>query len=408
MFNAMGNYKITAVYSLLAEKILRIFSIPEIKLIPTVYFFHPIFLHLISFILILSIKVKKKTEDKIFFHLCLILPMLMYIDGIFFNIIISNTIFHSYLPTVYAPRAIISMLLIFIVYLIIFSEEDFYKIFLILLVSSLVHASQNFLILITFLPYFMIRIYLNNLKAKEIIFLFFLYYLNFYLLDLDNILSNEVINSNLLFDSQYLKVYFFSLFIFLILCCKNYLFFSKYKFHLSKIILLISFEILLIFFYILQKYSLKIFTNEIGMIAHSYQQIYDRYFGMVIGAVILLNFYYIIKIISFKKKIFYLKIIIIFIIIFCSFNYKKTILVPKILVNNLLQTFKNFKDYDKELETYFKSPDKYVMEENFNEKKTYYNFNFLKKGNAMKIVRPDINDPDFWLALYFHLSSKKL
>ena len=94
--------------------------------------------------------------------------MLMYFDGRAFNFIISSEIYHSYLPTNYAPRAIISMLLIFVSYLITFyKKESFFKVLLIFTILSLIHAPQNFLILLSFLPYF-IRVYQKNLSKRKL------------------------------------------------------------------------------------------------------------------------------------------------------------------------------------------------------------------------------------------------
>lgn len=409
MFNAMGNYKITAAYSVLTEKILKIFSIPEIKKIPTVYFFHPLFLHLISFIVILTISVKNKIKDKLYFHFCLILPMLMYFDGRAFNFIISSEIYHSYLPTNYAPRAIISMLLIFVSYLITFYEkESFFKVLLIFTILSFIHAPQNFLILLSFLPYFIYKVYQKNLSKQQIMCLFILYILNFYLINLNVSSTREITNISEIFNTRFLDLLLFSFLCLFLIFIKNYFYFLKTKNYLSKIILLTSLEVIIIGFYVLQEYSLTIYSNELKLVAHSYQQVFDRYLGMVFGAVIFLNLYFIINILNLRKILRNWKIFLIFIILFLVFNYKKTISMPKIIINNFSQTIINFQNFNNELEEYFENQDKYVLEEEFNEKKTFYEFSFLKAGNVFKIMRPDINDPDFWLAFYFYLENKKL
>ena len=70
--------------------------------------------------------------------------MLMYFDGRAFNFIISSEIYHSYLPTNYAPRAIISMLLIFCFLFNNFYEKEVFKVLLIFTILSLIHALKIF------------------------------------------------------------------------------------------------------------------------------------------------------------------------------------------------------------------------------------------------------------------------
>ena len=169
-------------------------------------------------------------------------------------------------------------------------------------------------------------------------------------------------------------------------------------------LIILLFEIFLITFYLIQLYSANLyFDPRLNIVTHSYGQIYFRFFGMIIVPLIVLNF--IVAINLFEKyfnkfKLFNIKYIYILFFLIFIFNIN-------VFFNNINKTRMFFDNYSLELNRYLNREVEYIFEENFDKSKKFFlSFDEIKKGNINKILRPDINDPEFILSLYYKASKK--
>jgi hypothetical protein len=97
------------------------------------------------------------------------------------------------------------------------------------------------------------------------------------------------------------------------------------------------------------------------------------------------------------------KVYLIFIILVIIINFKT-------INNNFKKTLINLDHWKYELKYYIARDRAYIFEENFSDKdkqfKKFLSLEELKFGNPIEIIRPDINDIDLLISIYFKLKSK--
>ncbi len=394
-------------------------SSDEIINISKTYFTGFIVLHFFSFFYLLLVFSnilisKKKTEQQYwYFFFSISLIPLFYIDGKLYNFIISVPIYYSFIPTVYVPRGAMSVFIIGIFYLIFSNKNKTAIISLLFLIGF--HAGQALLIVSIVLVYHIILSLINyknliNLFFILLVFIFNIYLLSGSLLDIQSTNFEDLLNIyyslNQLFKLVSNKAYV----IFLIIFFKNlYIFYNLKKNFIQSnkdtFVLIIILEGALILAFFAEVYFIKIYYNkDLNVVMHSLAQIYMRLFGMLIVPIVTINLVLILN--HFSKSISQLvirKVYLIFIILVIIINFKT-------INNNFKKTLINLDHWKYELKYYIARDRAYIFEENFSDKdkqfKKFLSLEELKFGNPIEIIRPDINDIDLLISIYFKLKSK--
>lgn len=415
--SSAGSYFFIGIINNILFYIFSFFHSDEIFNISKTYFIGFLIIHLVSyFFLYLIYYYSLKYTDKYsiqnwYIIFSIILIPLIYIDGKIYNLIISIPIYYSYIPTVYVPRGAMSVFTIGIVYLIIFNKEKLAIFSLIFLIGF--HSSQSLLIIAIVLLFYLIKSIIDKKKIIFLLLMLSVFLFNFYLIK-DNFFNNSVINNLISLnlnnkEISLTKIINFSSILFLFFIVIKIFLFRFFlrkqynNFNLNIVILVILFEISIFFSLILQNFFYEMFYNkELNMVMHSFGQFYMRLFGLLIIPIITLNFLFFL--INFKKNNMDLvikKSFILFAVTIFILNYE-------LVKNNYYKTVKNIETYQYELKYYINREAKYIFEENFKKKelKKFLTLDELKYGSPNDIIRPDINDIDLLISIYFKLKNK--
>ena len=389
------------------------FSDNEIINISKTYFVGFLFIQLIAYgyVIFLFTKYfdfsKKNNINSWYFWTSIVVIFFVYFDGRTLNLIISSTVYYSYIPTVYAPRGPLSVFIIGIIFL--FLNKKYYFAISSCLILIGLHAGQAFLINTLFFIFLLINFLKKQINLKPLIYLLIIMTINFFILKNaqffrfdDSIVEILNFQSILKIIISNVTINFYVILSFIIF--KNLIIFKYlYEKKINNVLLIILlFEIFLITFYLIQLYSANLyFDPRLNIVTHSYGQIYFRFFGMIIVPLLVLNF--IVAINLFEKyfnkfKLFNIKYIYILFFLIFIFNIN-------VFFNNINKTRMFFDNYSLELNRYLNREVEYIFEENFDKSKKFFlSFDEIKKGNINKILRPDINDPEFILSLYYKAS----
>ena len=97
---------------------------------------------------------KKNNINSWYFWTSIIVIFFVYFDGRTLNLIISSTVYYSYIPTVYAPRGPLSVIIIGIIFLFL-NKKYYYAISSCLILIGL-HAGQALLINTLFFIFYLL------------------------------------------------------------------------------------------------------------------------------------------------------------------------------------------------------------------------------------------------------------
>lgn len=400
------NYILTGIIGSLIFNFLEMQGSNLLLNISTTYYLNFLILFSLSFFIIFITYYKTRLGDNfdLYFLISLLLIIFLYYDGIYTKIIIKPEIFYSYLPTNYAPRGAMSVLFIGIFFLLI--NNNFYPAIFSSLILILYNSGQAFVINLILVFYYFL-IFLKEKKISFFLIQFVILVLNFIIIMKYPIFQNSFEGSSINNFINYLANLKFKDF-FLILAAsffifqKNIFFYNKLKRSNKEFIILLGIlELNLITSFYIQDFFIKLFyLEELNVVSHSLGQFFYRYFSIALVPILSSNYLLIINSIKQLKKIkilfnfnFYSVFFIFFVLIFFKFTFK-----------NFDKTFFQLNNFQYELSNYINRKNKYIMEENFNPNlKKFYKLSELQKMSLKDINRPDINDPEFLMVIFFEL-----